>query len=434
MDKDELISNINKRISNSNFVLFALKYNNSKDANITLKCEKCGSVKHVHVDDFYPSKKKRFKCESCEHNDKITHCMNVAKTYMRRSVFADKSPYEYGFLRRNHLLDEACSHMEVVGNRENRCVYSYKIHINNEKYVYVGLTYDIKMRDVQHHKKGTLYNFCRNHLIDIPPYNIECDYIPKKDAASKEGEILDFYVSNGYTPINKKKTGGLGGHQRYEELTINELKLVANTYKNRSDWRNNDYPTYYYAKTRGLLDTIKPKVNKRRLGAKKYYTYEKCQEIVNSYPTDLTVNEFRKFEPSCYTKIYSNGWNELLNRFVRVFQRVNFTINEIKEKIHTYDTIKEFMADNRQMYDYLIRHGIKPTSLLDEEKQKRSRTKNVHRCPVLQLDKETNEIIGKYPSMKDAAKAVGGTNKKISAVCCGKQKTAYGFKWIKYVV
>lgn len=52
---------------------------------------------------------------------------------------------------------------------------------------------------------------------------------------------------------------------------------------------------------------------------------------------------------------------------------------------------------------------------------------------VAQLDKDTCEIIHIYPSLKEAYKSLNKEHSgHIAAVCNGKRKTAYGFKW-KYV-
>lgn len=52
---------------------------------------------------------------------------------------------------------------------------------------------------------------------------------------------------------------------------------------------------------------------------------------------------------------------------------------------------------------------------------------------VAQLDKNTCEIICIYPSLKEAYKALNKEQSgHIAAVCNGKRKTAYGYKW-KYI-
>jgi len=49
---------------------------------------------------------------------------------------------------------------------------------------------------------------------------------------------------------------------------------------------------------------------------------------------------------------------------------------------------------------------------------------------VLQIDKDTNEIIAEFDTIREAGKALGliSTN-NISTCCRGRLKTAYGFKW-----
>lgn len=50
---------------------------------------------------------------------------------------------------------------------------------------------------------------------------------------------------------------------------------------------------------------------------------------------------------------------------------------------------------------------------------------------VAKIDKQTNQTLEVFLSIKDAAKSVVGANfSHISAVCNGKRKTAYGFKWM----
>ena len=49
---------------------------------------------------------------------------------------------------------------------------------------------------------------------------------------------------------------------------------------------------------------------------------------------------------------------------------------------------------------------------------------------VLQIDVKTNEVICAYPSIKKAYEALGKQHSgHIAAVCNGKRKTAYGYKW-----
>ena len=49
--------------------------------------------------------------------------------------------------------------------------------------------------------------------------------------------------------------------------------------------------------------------------------------------------------------------------------------------------------------------------------------------PVLQIDKNTNEIIREFPSTREIERQFGFNSSNISMCCNGKKKTIYGFKW-----
>ena len=49
--------------------------------------------------------------------------------------------------------------------------------------------------------------------------------------------------------------------------------------------------------------------------------------------------------------------------------------------------------------------------------------------PVLQIDKQTNEVIAEFPSTMEVKRQLGFSCSNISACCLGKIKSAYGFKW-----
>lgn len=49
--------------------------------------------------------------------------------------------------------------------------------------------------------------------------------------------------------------------------------------------------------------------------------------------------------------------------------------------------------------------------------------------PVLQIDKNTNEVIAEFPSVAEAIRQLGYSTGNISACCLGKLKTYKGFIW-----
>lgn len=75
----------------------------------------------------------------------------------------------------------------------------------------------------------------------------------------------------------------------------------------------------------------------------------------------------------------------------------------------------------------IINYG-KTEEEIEQEKLKRQKPKRDK--PVAQLDIETGKVLGQYPSIAEAGRALDIPNPAhISSVCLGKRKTAYGFSW-----
>ena len=49
--------------------------------------------------------------------------------------------------------------------------------------------------------------------------------------------------------------------------------------------------------------------------------------------------------------------------------------------------------------------------------------------PILQIDKNTNEVIAEFPSMRQVQRELGYLQGNIGSCCKGLRKSAYGFKW-----
>ena len=67
-------------------------------------------------------------------------------------------------------------------------------------------------------------------------------------------------------------------------------------------------------------------------------------------------------------------------------------------------------------------------NITKEQRQQRGRENFIK--PILMLDKNTEEILQIFPSMESAFKYLNKQSSgHIAAVCKGKRKTAYGYKW-----
>ena len=67
--------------------------------------------------------------------------------------------------------------------------------------------------------------------------------------------------------------------------------------------------------------------------------------------------------------------------------------------------------------------GVTKEELIDNGRNKIRKT-------IIQLDKDTEEVLQIFSSLKEAYESLGKQSSgHIAAVCKGKRKTAYGFKW-----
>lgn len=83
---------------------------------------------------------------------------------------------------------------------------------------------------------------------------------------------------------------------------------------------------------------------------------------------------------------------------------------------------KDRTGENNPMY------GRKQT----EESNHKNRMSQPNRKPVVQLDKDTLELIHVYDSAKQAALAVGGSHGNICRSCKETHRVTKGFKWMYY--
>lgn len=419
------IQKIQKELLDTGYKLVEpLKYVGDRGTMVKLHCDIHNYTweisYHQLVYNYKRSNSKYCGCKLCLLTYTKESCLLAAKTCKRRSEFAKEHKGEYFAALRNGWLDDICGHMEIVGNHYKRCIYAYEFEdINGYKYVYVGLTDDIKTRDLLHSRRGSVYQFCKQNQIPKPEPKQLTEYIDKEEAKELEGKTLITYIENGWLPINKVKTGGLGGHKKNEGFTFEQCLAVGKKYQKRSDWKNNDYPTYYIASKFKWIDIILPANERHCSNGKFFWTKEKVTAEAAKYNR---LKDFMEAEPRAYQLVLKNGWiDEICAHMKRLRKETEYTIEIIQEEIQKHETLNDFMLSCTSMYDWLRRHKIKLTDISN----KKYRPKKVFQKPVGQYDLE-GKLIRKYDNARQAV-LYGFDYKHISAVCRGKEKTHKGY-------
>lgn len=124
-----------------------------------------------------------------------------------------------------------------------------------------------------------------------------------------------------------------------------------------------------------------------------------------------------------YFRSFKNGYNATIGGdgkaycdydLILTLYREGFSLKEISEKLgYGADTCSKALKT----------FGITSKELIDNGRNKIRKT-------IVQLDKDTEEVIQAFSSLKEAYVSLGKQSSgHIAAVCQGKRKSAYGFKW-----
>lgn len=153
------------------------------------------------------------------------------------------------------------------------------------------------------------------------------------------------------------------------------------------------------------------------------FTIEQIEEVVNdeiaSQREIYWINKLRTYIGfnDC------NGYNATLGGDSRRLYNYKEIANKYLELQNEKDVAEFFNCDIKVVKNACEENNIKILNCNDAIKKKYSKK-------VLQIDKDTDEIIAEYDSISDAFRALG-KNKTggISNVCNNKSKTYLGYKW-----
>lgn len=178
----------------------ALKYTTRKTFGIGCSCAYEAARKNHWLDDI------------CSHMTKnrltIEKCHEIALKYESRSEFRKYDYDVYNLACGYHWLDEVCTHMSRSGNRIFRCIYVYEF---SDNFAYVGLTYNLKERNAN--RKQQINDAVTKHIKKTglqPTLKQLSEYVFIDVAKTSESECIEFYRNNGWNMLNITKGGDAG--------------------------------------------------------------------------------------------------------------------------------------------------------------------------------------------------------------------------------
>jgi len=319
--------------------------------------------------------------ELCGHMIKIKNhkgywtkerCQIEALKYNHRGEFSTESTSAYSKSWKNGWLDEICSHMKFCGNKYKRCVYTYKF---KDKVIYVGLTYNLHKRNLQHEKRGSVFNYTKE--CGIPVLTKVTDYINIEDAKKEEKKLIKSYKDNGWTLLNSSSGGECGGGKK--KWTKERCQIEALKYDNVKDYREKCL-SYRSATRNGWLDEICSHMNRRDINPRGHWTKERCQIEALKYKSRM---DFSDNCPVGYTTSIKNGWlDEICSHMIKKdtkpkghWTKKRCHIESLKYKSRSEfqkNDISPYMISNRNGWlDEICSHMIetrKPNGYWSKEK------------------------------------------------------------------
>jgi predicted GIY-YIG superfamily endonuclease len=274
-------------------------------------------------------------------------CREEALKYKTRNEFR-KNSAAYQIALKNNWSDDISSHMGKPIYIKY-IIYAYEF---SDNYVYVGLTKNKNQR-FHYHNSNNKSPVCKHSqkIKSKPKLLIKYEQLVYNDNDIRKQEKfwLNTYVKNGWIPLNKSKTGSLGGITKI--WTKERCQEVALKYKTRNEFRKNSGGAYKSSLRNGWLDDVcSHMIRKNKPNG--YWTKERCQEEALKYKTRT---EFRKNSGGAYkSSLRNNFLNEICSHMIQK-QKPNgyWTKERCQEEALKYKTRNEFQKKNAAYYSAL---------------------------------------------------------------------------------
>lgn len=288
--------------------------------------------------------------------------INFASSANTKTEFINKfpGPYQVAVKRGEDFYNKITSHMTPLGSKHKRMIYGYFFPNNNA--VYIGLTYNINVRNKQHlvididEKKQTTVGKFINETKEIPELVKFTDYLDVQEAQKKEGEYVENFKNSGYLILNKVKTGGLGRGLKYSNDGLKELLSFIFNYK---DLYTKHYSLYKAAKNRGLdfLRDVTKHMDRKQINW--------SEDLVRKYAKDFnSKNEFQIVFGGAarYAKIHK-FWDDLFPKDIP-------SEDEIISIASQYDTKNDFRNAHPQLYTHATNLKLLPKIIFKKSKKR----------------------------------------------------------------
>lgn len=280
----------------------------------------CGIKRNGWLYEFYPLKdgtkpmgywkdKKSVIKEGLKYKNKTDFKNNSGGAYNSAIRNGWMSEIETNFVKKAKYHDK---------NEKIHYVYVYKFP--EFKTCYVGRTLDLHKRDLSHrrgrkHKNGTItydsvYEFANKNKLSIPLPIILYKNLTAEESLIKEDEMVKKYSNDGWSLLNKAKTGRLSGSLgSFKKWDYEACKKFCKKYQFKSEIMKANSECYEICRKNGWFDGFGIK-NKN----KQWINKETCLNEAKKYKNK---SEFIINSIGAYSSIKKHGWIDELNKIFK---------------------------------------------------------------------------------------------------------------------
>ena len=264
----------------------------------------------------------------------------------------------YGKARTNGWLDEFTWLRDErldFHNDKIDCVYAYEFI--ELKSVYIGRTLmrRARTRDKEHLfvDNDAVYLFAKENNIRVPSMKILENGLTLKEGKKKEGYYVEKYRNEGWTILNRTKTGSLG-NIFVVKWTKKTCHNEAMKYKTRGDFAKFNGSAYDVARRNGWLNDY-TWFEEMQKPSGYWEDYDNCY---NAAKECKTKTEFIKKYGAAWAQSRKRGWQNYyvwFNEVEKIAWNKKWDYDTVLEEAKKYKTRKEFGTKAHGAYKVAVK-------------------------------------------------------------------------------
>jgi len=278
-------------------------------------------------------------------------CKETALRYNDRDILGKKEGGCYVTILKNNW-DELLSHITKKTTLVQRFIYAFEF---SDNHVYVGLTHNLSKRKSNHltSESSSVFKHIKKTGLEFTFKTVYERPFPVDVAGEIEKEVIEDYRSKGWSILNIKKPGGLGGS--YNIWTKEKCRIECLKYDKVSTLRRSvKQHLIYIIKNNGWWDELTSHMEKDSRDVKrKLYRWDR-EKILDAAKKVNSPTEFRTKYSGAYKMARALGIKEEVYNLYEPKGKLiaNYTEEDCLNIALKYKYKGEFSENHQRLYSH----------------------------------------------------------------------------------